>query len=455
MIINVLRSGLIALMTMTAFAATASAGGEIGNGGDSVFCRADTKSPFSGYYSLDFLLTLKSDSADVIGVKSWSQSRARLETLLAKKFPDLAVSFADFAARIPQEDTIPSQDQYIHRRIWDEAPYGLVDISDERMIRKLPENCYQLVSAAQIQLIQTVIRRKKSDVTIYDYDPDIMLKELKEKAPLQFSYLMVHEWLWDLTDDVDVIRRANRFLHSKIADQLPPDQFLQSVENIGISFRARTIVPVCERTPEIRKALETVFRQPCDKITDFDPKKMPGDYPQSTSLVMNKLGIRQIWPGDFSGLGSTYHLYLNDNPLNQILDDSFFGLYALKELHLSGAGLREFNAKSLRNLPALTNLNLSKNQLRRLPTGVFENICRHQEMQSLWYDFSQNPLEEIDLTPAIECFLKSTSYGVHIKLTDTPLTAKIAEDMRNENSDLNKALATMPNYKKNRFRIEL
>jgi hypothetical protein len=37
--------------------------------------------------------------------------------------------------------------------------------------------------------------------------------------PLELSFIQVHEWLWNFTNDINAIRRINYFIHSNLFDE--------------------------------------------------------------------------------------------------------------------------------------------------------------------------------------------------------------------------------------------
>lgn len=110
---------------------------------------------------------------------------------------------------------------------------GLIDIQDEQIRRKLPQNCGLATDGNGTAVIQTVVRNKQPQIIRYEYDFET-LNEL-QKRPLQFSFLLVHEWLWDHSGDPQVIRWANQFLHSRRSEKLSPEDFKTSLKNIGIT----------------------------------------------------------------------------------------------------------------------------------------------------------------------------------------------------------------------------
>ena len=105
------------------------------------------------------------------------EKKMKIAKIFKEKDLDLYVLFKEYLSRVPGESTDDPNQQFIYQRIWDETPYGLVDIQDERVIKKLPPNCYHL-NGNKINLIQTVIRQPKDSVIIYNFDPTV-LKELK------------------------------------------------------------------------------------------------------------------------------------------------------------------------------------------------------------------------------------------------------------------------------------
>src|SRR6185312_587258 len=133
-------------------------------------------------------------------------SYRRLSRLLAAADPDLSQSFEAFVSGLDNFS------DWTQPKIWREASFGLVQINDQAIIRKLPTNCYTAAGDGSIQIIQTVVQLQRPDQIEYDYDPAVY-NEFKQYAPLQFSFLMVHEWLWELTSDPEVIRNVDYFLH--------------------------------------------------------------------------------------------------------------------------------------------------------------------------------------------------------------------------------------------------
>lgn len=207
-------------------------GGDVGNGGDGIFCVPSPENQLAGWYSLDYVLTLPTLSEDnaLPPVNSWDDSADRLRRLFEIKAPYLLPSFTQFA-----EDAFNTTN-YTKKAVWEPSPFGLIDLKDESNVSLIPENC---MVNGKIKISQVVIRQKPkysgSELVIYKYVPELV-ESLNANSPLQLSFLMVHEWLWEISDNVDRNRRLNRFLHSREFSNQTPDEARESLKNIGLDI---------------------------------------------------------------------------------------------------------------------------------------------------------------------------------------------------------------------------
>jgi hypothetical protein len=238
---------VLLVFSFSAFAA----GGAVGNGGDGVFCKPSPGNPFQGYYSLDYLAQFN-PAIPLAEAQSLDQSLDRIEKTLRAELPELAASFKVF------RDEIFNETDFTKTHIWDRANFGLIDLKDEMLVNKVPENCR---NGDQVQIVQAVIRLNKEvsglpgDKINYKYVPEVV-NELRKKNGLQLSFLLVHEWLWSFSSSVERNRRINYWLHAdngwtrqKWIDQLH-----------GIGFTVPQMEPpvwepsICETAPD---AVET------------------------------------------------------------------------------------------------------------------------------------------------------------------------------------------------------
>ncbi|MBL7544783.1 MAG: hypothetical protein JNL11_13280 [Bdellovibrionaceae bacterium] len=201
----------------------------VGNGGDLVQCRPQPGSPFNGHYSLDFLVTYQiSSQYKVLPTASLQQSLDRIYKNLTLKVPTIAKNFYDFARNYKNTTN------FMEKYIWEIAQFGLADLKDERIVSLFPPNC---VSDNKVQLIQTIIRQVRDHhgdtKVIFKYDPRI-IDPLEKANPLQVSFLLVHEWLWNYTANVEVLRKVNWFLHTNAFDMLSATEVTKQLAGLGI-----------------------------------------------------------------------------------------------------------------------------------------------------------------------------------------------------------------------------
>jgi hypothetical protein len=72
-----------------------------------------------------------------------------------------------------------------------------------------------------VTLSQVVVREPRPPLTIYNYDK-ALLEKLKV-SKMQYSFMLVHEWLWDYLDNAPAIRDTNGYLHSEEFFQSTPE----------------------------------------------------------------------------------------------------------------------------------------------------------------------------------------------------------------------------------------
>ncbi len=213
-------------------------GGHVGNGGNALQCHPSPANHLDGIYSLDYVLTLDSATGDdgLSPVADWSSSAVRLQRLLEEKVPGLAPSFADFVRQLYNRDYGQNSVWSPQTRVWEPAPFGLVKLDDQELVSLLPENCSE---NGTFKIIQAVVRQRPGSsgapdsTVVYRYFPQV-LDQLNRQSPLQLSFVLVHEWLWDVSRNVDRNRRVNRFLHSRDFEQMSASQANAVLRGMGL-----------------------------------------------------------------------------------------------------------------------------------------------------------------------------------------------------------------------------
>jgi hypothetical protein len=234
---------ILSLCLAVSAAPSASAGTKIGTGGDAVRCQRPTEAgqPAEGLYSLDYLLTRSSEFGEPSSTSHWSNSVYRIRRILqVPGFYDAARSLWEFEQQYL--NTTNSNLKYM----WEPAPLRLADLKDEKIISSVPANCLDPngfgPEANRIAILQAVIRFEGSeagrswDEVLFKYVPEV-LDELKETNPVQLSYLLIHEWLWTISDNVVINRRLNSFLHSKLADRMNEREIEAKLKEMRIEIR--------------------------------------------------------------------------------------------------------------------------------------------------------------------------------------------------------------------------
>jgi len=230
----------LALLFMLFAGQAFAAGGVVNNGGDSVKCAASSMGP-AGMYTLDYALAIGRGAAtdDFVMIANWSHSRQRLLRLLARVDQGLARSFHDFSQSLEQrEQPIARKSDFYSdwNRQWIVHRGRPLEVDDIGDISRLPMACkylYRSSTVAKFKIYRLI--QREADLAarrlIYRYD-QTRLRGLR--LPLQHSFLMVHEWLWDWTQDIEVNRRVNAFLHSTEIDYMTPRQIARRLKALGL-----------------------------------------------------------------------------------------------------------------------------------------------------------------------------------------------------------------------------
>lgn len=276
-----MKKSIVLFTLMNVFAGQlALANKEAGNGGDVLKCLKSEQSKFEGLLSLDYLVTYNpmNQNADIVNLKSWKESAARIQGLLTRFAPKKAESWREFV------ELAENFSDYSKRRIWVAGPTALIRLEDENLVRVIPQNCRVDKAGLPTGILQTVIRQQngKGGQVRYQIDSE-MLSELRSE-PTQFSFLMVHEWLWDFFDDASKIREVNRFLHSDW-EKLSPRQIQDSL------FRLELLSPDEHGSSDrylTQKYIAGVIHDDLEAVRDLDSQAIRGRLKIEPGAVLGK-----------------------------------------------------------------------------------------------------------------------------------------------------------------------
>jgi hypothetical protein len=192
------------------FSSLSFAGGvHVGNGGNVIQCSGK-----SHFQSLDYVLTVDffGKKFGLVKVQSVAESFDRISKILAKKYPNLQPSFLEFVHNIKNTK---SGSNYIWKGVYD------VETAPREMVQ-IPYSCLNHYDSVEIQ--QAVLRRTPDLVNgvpgpiVFEYDIEL-LSDLEKTDPLQLSFLMVHEWLWNYTKSPSENRQLDYYLHSTLVEE--------------------------------------------------------------------------------------------------------------------------------------------------------------------------------------------------------------------------------------------
>jgi hypothetical protein len=236
-----------------------AAGGTVENGGDTILCWGfESSKPIapppdiilnpnrphgSDRFSLDYVKARKSGMGkdQFSDPLSWKESRERIEKILLTATPRLLETFQHFLLSTNEIDlslNLSVLGQNPTRR-WSPSNTELTFRESKKNI--FPECGFRYtVGGATVHFLvfqRSIIRVAKNweqGQSLHYFYNQNALNGLLENSPLQYSFLMVHEWLWDHTRSSDVNHRVNVFLHSREIDRMSPGQIRARLRRLGL-----------------------------------------------------------------------------------------------------------------------------------------------------------------------------------------------------------------------------
>lgn len=219
---------------------------DVGNGGDAIFCEKDLSlNSLEGFYSLDYIATFDASlpENEPLQFSSWQKSLKNIQMILQPISQDMSNQLDEFITFAFNKTDLAAS------YLWQSQSFGMIDIKDENIeLFQLPFNC---LIEGEPKKVQAIIRQSPhlSGLpvwkTLYNFVPEVT-SELGQKNPVQLSYLLLHEFLWSYTDNVSLIRRINRLLHSKKAQLLSADDLTIAMSELGFHFSNGSLLNASE-----------------------------------------------------------------------------------------------------------------------------------------------------------------------------------------------------------------
>lgn len=145
------------------------------------------------------------------------------------------------------------------------------------------------------------------------------------------------------------------------------------------------IADVCNRTPQIKEAIEETAGMPCDKITSDVLSSITG-----IGIQYKKIGA--LDKQDFLGLTGLKYLSLPDNQITSLPEGVFDGLTELESLWIGGNQLTSLPKGLFKDLKKLNNLDLGSNQLNSISLESIKDLVNLQ-----WLDLVCNNISMLQV----------------------------------------------------------
>jgi len=243
---------------------SADTGGVVDNGGGGVACHAGPESPLDGFYALDYALTFdyETGNSDLVEVDSWRTHMWKVMVRFIELYRFTVEEKGFFFILIGEIRNFigAAEGDRIHKgRTWVKgSPPPRDGTAKENQL--LPANCknadnkVKIISVVQRlpEFENTPYTKKLTRISSIQYLYDEATMELLEETnPIQSSFMMMHEWLWDemcgelvatyitrhRNCDDPLLRTMNRYFHTKRFIESEPDEVLQELRRLGFFER--------------------------------------------------------------------------------------------------------------------------------------------------------------------------------------------------------------------------
>lgn len=212
---------LILLSILLPFQFATAGGVHVGNGGNVVRCQGETS-----FQSLEYVMTKNMYGYQITPVPAHSltDSLTRIGTLIEAKLPQFSLAFNEYVAQYKNTERHKTY-------VWNAKP---IDVVYDGIIW-LPYWCNNSHGTAEI--VQAVVRTtrpnaKEETLVNFDYDFKV-LAELEKSSSVQMSFLVVHEWIWNLTNDRIKNRELDFFLHSPLLETMTAEEANDELVRLG------------------------------------------------------------------------------------------------------------------------------------------------------------------------------------------------------------------------------
>lgn len=249
------KSILFVWIEVNLLVSVAFAGGEVLNGGNLAKCETcaiDAKT--FPYYSTDYLDTFADPSNLFLAPPPfsekpgrWLDEKTKLVAFFSRELLPFRDQFLAYLGTAPFEYSTLKVSNIKPLRTWLQSDVPLNEIVKRAYLftyQGIPRDpsdggCKTLqtfwgdVTTCLLVSVQAIIRHINKTSVIYEYNTEL-ISQLREYSASQYSYLLVHEWLWDYSSDPVKVRKANNLIHQAIGGKLTPEAFVDNWQKLGL-----------------------------------------------------------------------------------------------------------------------------------------------------------------------------------------------------------------------------
>jgi hypothetical protein len=169
-------------------------------------------------------------------------------------------------------------------------------------------------------------------------------------------------------------------LRNKVTFSLLGFAFLGSVAQAAF-------LPVCQRTPAVKKFLEQTLKKPCDKIEAADLLTVK-------RLSTEDDNVTAFQADDFTGLANLEILNIRSGQYTHLPEGLFKDLVHLKTLVIIDTKLRHYPDDFLAYNPEMEFLHVFVNQVRSISESVLQRLENMRHLKEVDFDQALLPAEK-------------------------------------------------------------
>lgn len=137
-------------------------------------------------------------------------------------------------------------------------------------------------------------------------------------------------------------------------------------------------LPVCDRTPAVKRFLERALSKTCENISESDLLTI--------KRVATETGITEFKADDFTGLFNLEILNIRSNRYVALPEGLFKDLVNMKTLVIISTTLRHYPDDFLAYNPKIENLHVFRNKVTSISESIFKRLENARDLKVIDFD---------------------------------------------------------------------